>query len=82
VESHLLPIDEEDALKRILRHHGAPVTRKLVSDLSDLMLWVHEFEQLKARFSAAHAYPEPLLVTLSKMGIYGREAIDKVPVAS
>lgn len=70
---------EEDALKRILRHHHATITRRLVEDLSTLLAWVREDEATKGRVS-----PEkpPLLFTeLSKMGIYGSEMINKVEMS-
>lgn len=74
-----IPYDEEEALKRILRHHGVSLTRKMVADLSELMGWVHETE--RAKFKLTNADPPPyLLVLLSSMGIFGGEVSDRVTV--
>jgi hypothetical protein len=76
----LLPWDEDDALKRILRHHHVEVTRPMVEDLSRLINWVRDTESTKAQFKPRQEVP-PLMTILSRCGIYGREYIDKVPVA-
>jgi hypothetical protein len=76
----LLPYDEEDALRRILRHHHAPVDRKLVDDLSTFVDWIKECEQAKIHHLARnHPQPRILGTVLSTMGIYGKEYVDKVP---
>ena len=69
----MLPYDEEDAVKRILRHHSVTITPKLVSDLSTLINWVREKER---QFD--HQQPPLLITVLSQMGIYGGEVLDKV----
>jgi SpoVK/Ycf46/Vps4 family AAA+-type ATPase len=75
----LLSIDEEDALKAILAHHRVKVTRSMVADLSVLIDWVRDCERTKGTFS--HSDKSPLLLTvLSKMGIFGKEIVAKVPV--
>ena len=74
----MIPYDEEDAIKRVLRHHHVPVSRKLVDDLADLLSWVHESEQASVHFG--HPKPPFLLVLLSKLGIYGKEISDTVGV--
>lgn len=73
-----LPFEEDDALKRILRHHNVPVTSALLNNLSQLINWVHEFEQSKAQFHPQD--PIPMISLLGAMGIYGKSYIDKVTV--
>lgn len=74
----LLPADEEDALRRILRHHQVQLTDSLVKDLGALINWVHQLEQAKSNFAGA-AKPPYLLSLLSTLGIYGGEAIGPTP---
>ena len=69
----MIPYEEEDAVKRILRHHNVNITPKLVSDLSALISWVREKER-----RAPHQHPPLLITVLSQMGIYGGELLDKV----
>ena len=76
----LLPIDEDDALKRILRHHGVAVTRPMMEDLARLINWVRDSESTKAKFKPRTEVPF-LTTVLQRCGIYGKEYIDKVPVA-
>ena len=76
---HLLPIDEEDALKRILAHHHIELTRPMIADLSVFINWVRDCEADKARFTKTN--PPFVSIILSRLGIYGKEAIEKVPVA-
>jgi hypothetical protein len=75
----LISIQEEDALRRILAHHGALTSRKLVQDLSALVGWVRETEAAKGRFERGTG-PMPMLSLLSTLGIYGGEAIGPTPV--
>ena len=70
----LLPPEEEDALKRILRHHEVELAPKLVNDLGALLNWVHQLEQAKAW--SANPKPPYMLAFLSTLGIYGAEAIN------
>lgn len=78
MKSHLDYV-EDDALKRILRHHGIAVgTPGLLDNLSQLINWVHESEQAKAQFHPES--PIPMISLLGAMGIHGKEYIDKVPV--
>jgi hypothetical protein len=72
-----IPYEEEDALRRILAHHGIDPNRKLVSDLSELIKWVHEAEQAKSAFDGKR--PPILMAKLSTMGIFGSEAIGPSP---
>lgn len=72
---------EEDALKRILRHHDVTVTPKLVADVSVLLEWVRADEAVKARFD--NKTPPPFLISLlSTMGIFGADYLSQVPVES
>lgn len=71
--------DEEDALRRILRHHGVPITRKMVEDLGRLLVWVREVEQAKVQLGAQKLSPPLILTVLGSMGIYGGEAIGPMP---
>lgn len=75
--TYYLPADEEDALRRILRHHRIPVTRELVDHLGQLITWVRQGEKAKGSFVRGKE-PMPLLSLLGGLGIYGKEAIDKV----
>lgn len=73
------PIEEEDAVRRVLRHHQVPLTRELVRDLGTMLSWVREDERSKAHW-ASDRRSAPMLITLmSSMGIWGREYIDAVP---
>jgi hypothetical protein len=72
----LLPYQEEDALKRILRHHGVTVTREAIVSLSQFINWIRECEAAKGSFKAMP--PMPLLSFLGQLGIYGKEMVDKV----
>ena len=74
-----LPHDEEDALKRILRHHGVTITPGLLDHLGQLINWVHQFEQAKTKLRKG-SEPPYLLVLLSTMGIHGAKVLDRVPV--
>lgn len=74
----MISINEEDALKRILRHHSVVPTREVVNDLGALIEWVREDERFKSDFGRGSRFSLPLFMLLSKLGIYGREAIDKV----
>ena len=78
--SNLLPWDEEDALRRILRHHNVAVSREIVRDLSTLINWMLECERAKSHLTET---PPPFLLTvLGGMGIYGAEVVGTVPVVS
>jgi hypothetical protein len=77
IQSHL-EFTEDDALKRILRHHNVPVTSKLMADLSQLINWVRETEQAKAMFHKTD--PIPMISLLGAMGIHGKSYIDTVTV--
>jgi hypothetical protein len=74
----LISIQEEDALRRILAHHDALTSRRLVQDLSALVGWVRETEAAKGRFERGTG-PMPMLSLLSTLGIYGGEAICPTP---
>jgi hypothetical protein len=75
-DGDMLPYNEEDALRRILRHHGIDKPAA-VTDLSALLDWVHQSEQAKVALRRG-TEPMPLLSLLGTLGIYGKEAIDKV----
>jgi hypothetical protein len=75
-----LDYTEDDALKRILRHHDVPVTSALLNSISQLINWVRETERVKASFTPHDHGPTPMISLLGAMGIYGKEYIDKVPV--
>lgn len=70
-----LPSEEDDALKRILRHHDA-LTSELLDHLGQFINWVHECDKLKSQFQRQD--PKPLISLLGGMGIYGADYIDKV----
>jgi hypothetical protein len=70
--------EEEDAVRRVLRHHGVRVDRELVNALGELLAWVRE-DQKSKDWPMNNAAPPLLLAKLSTMGIYGSEAINKVP---
>lgn len=72
----LLPYHEEDALKRILRHHGVTVTREAINSLSQFINWIRETEAAKGSLTTYP--PMPLLSFLGQLGIYGKEVVDKV----
>lgn len=73
-----LSYDEEDVLRRILRHHDVLTSRKLVDDIGALIEWVRSVEQNKVSLGS-RVSPQPLLVLLSTLGIYGGEAIGPSP---
>lgn len=73
-----LTYEEEDALKRVLRHHGALDDDAIVRDLSTLITWVKECEKAKFSLAGPKKTPPLLFTVLSGMGIYGKEAIDHV----
>jgi hypothetical protein len=72
-----IPYEEEDALRRILAHHGITPNRKLVEDIAALIKWVHESERAKGSF--AKTRPPILMALLGQLGIYGAEAIGPAP---
>jgi ABC-type transporter Mla subunit MlaD len=74
-----LPVtaEEEDAIRRILRHHGA-LSEALANALGELVAWVHQSEQAKSKFAKGPS-PAPILSLLSTLGIYGGEAIGPSP---
>jgi len=78
--SNQLSIEEEDALKRILRHHGVPLKAQLVKDLSSLINWVHTLEKSKSALGTFKDSPPHMLSFLSSLGIYGGEAISNIHV--
>lgn len=73
----MLDYQLEDALKRVLRHHDAPVNREIIDHLGQLFDWVRE-DELARHIFVSSCSPLSMLVVLSRMGIYGGEAIDKV----
>lgn len=69
-----LPIEEQDALENICRHHGVDDNKALIKDLATFGNWIHESEVARLRFGQA-TKPPILLVLLSKMGIYGKAVL-------
>lgn len=74
--SNQLPYDEDDALKRILRHHGVALSRPLLRDLSALINWVRKLERSKVALGSFKDRPPYMLSFLGSLGIYGGEAIN------
>lgn len=68
--------DEADAIKRILRHHGA-LSSPLAGDLETFLDWVIAKERAKGSLVRGTA-PMPLLSLLGSLGIYGAEVLNKV----
>lgn len=78
----VISIQEEDTLRRILRHHNVPMRRELVDHLAELMAWVRADEHAKVIIDPNNRalHKPPYLVSfLSTLGIYGAEVCDPTP---